>query len=192
MDFFAGSGTTGAVARRLGRRFALVDVNREAITIMRKRLGRVDVRYVDDLGQLWEPPVPDGAPTVHSSEDADLCRSSRSQRLRRASLVHIVKGPKSSDSFGISHGGRSAEDLFISLTGAQRVDKAALGDAVLEGRHVEVKHASSSTLNQVRAVKYIPLVVYHSPSTAWYVVPASHRRTRCKSEIPRPTHRKSV
>jgi hypothetical protein len=77
-----------------------------------------------------------------------------------------------SESFGISHGGRSAEDLFISLTGAQRAARAALGDAVLEGRHVEVKHASSSTLNQVRAVKYLPLVVYHSPSDTWYVVPA--------------------
>jgi hypothetical protein len=77
-----------------------------------------------------------------------------------------------SESFGISHGGRSAEDMFITLTGAQRVARAALGDAVLEGRHVEVKHASSSTLNQVRAVKYLPLVVYHSPSDYWYVVPA--------------------
>ena len=77
-----------------------------------------------------------------------------------------------SDSFGISYGGRSAEDLFISLTGAERVAKAALGDAVLEGRHIEIKRASSSTLNQVRAVKYLTLVVHHSPTNSWYVVPA--------------------
>jgi site-specific DNA-methyltransferase (adenine-specific) len=38
LDFFAGSGTTGAVAAALGRRFLLVDENREAIEIMRARL----------------------------------------------------------------------------------------------------------------------------------------------------------
>jgi site-specific DNA-methyltransferase (adenine-specific) len=38
LDFFAGSGTTGAVARALGRRFVLVDSNSEAIDVMRRRL----------------------------------------------------------------------------------------------------------------------------------------------------------
>jgi site-specific DNA-methyltransferase (adenine-specific) len=38
LDFFAGSGTTGAVAAELGRRFVLVDDNPAAIEIMRGRL----------------------------------------------------------------------------------------------------------------------------------------------------------
>lgn len=38
LDFFAGSGTTGAVAADLGRRFVLVDENPEAVAIMRERL----------------------------------------------------------------------------------------------------------------------------------------------------------
>jgi site-specific DNA-methyltransferase (adenine-specific) len=38
LDFFAGSGTTGAVASQLGRRFVLVDSNPDAIEIMRGRL----------------------------------------------------------------------------------------------------------------------------------------------------------
>ncbi len=38
-DFFCGSGTAGAVAARLGRRFLLVDHNPEAINIARARLG---------------------------------------------------------------------------------------------------------------------------------------------------------
>ena len=38
LDFFAGSGTTGAVAATLGRRFVLVERNPEAVEIMRKRL----------------------------------------------------------------------------------------------------------------------------------------------------------
>ena len=47
LDFFAGSGTTGAVARALGRRFVLVDENPEAIAVMRARLGDDRVRYVN-------------------------------------------------------------------------------------------------------------------------------------------------
>jgi site-specific DNA-methyltransferase (adenine-specific) len=39
LDFFAGSGTTGAVAASLGRRFVLVDENPDAVAIMRTRLG---------------------------------------------------------------------------------------------------------------------------------------------------------
>ena len=45
LDFFAGSGTTGAVARALGRRFVLVDENPEAVKVMRARLGSDVTRY---------------------------------------------------------------------------------------------------------------------------------------------------
>lgn len=38
LDAFAGSGTTGAVAAELGRRFLLIDENPEAIAVMRRRL----------------------------------------------------------------------------------------------------------------------------------------------------------
>ncbi|PJJ61838.1 DNA-methyltransferase [Compostimonas suwonensis] len=42
LDFFAGSGTTGAVAQSLGRRFVLVDENPEAVAVIRRRLGERD------------------------------------------------------------------------------------------------------------------------------------------------------
>ena len=46
LDCFAGSGTTGAVAQRLGRRFVLCDRNPQAIDVMRGRLtgGAVEFR----------------------------------------------------------------------------------------------------------------------------------------------------
>lgn len=44
LDFFAGSGTLGAVADDLGRRFVLIDSNPEAITVMKDRLGGGPVR----------------------------------------------------------------------------------------------------------------------------------------------------
>lgn len=47
MDFFAGSGTTGAVARQLGRSFLLVDNNWPAIETIARRLGSVSINYTD-------------------------------------------------------------------------------------------------------------------------------------------------
>ena len=39
LDFFAGSGTLGAVAAKLGRRYVLIDWSHEAVEIARKRLA---------------------------------------------------------------------------------------------------------------------------------------------------------
>ena len=43
-DFFAGSGTLGAVAAAAGRRYVLVDANPEAVAIMERRLGATRAR----------------------------------------------------------------------------------------------------------------------------------------------------
>jgi site-specific DNA-methyltransferase (adenine-specific) len=48
LDAFAGSGTTGAVARSLGRRFVLVDEHAEAIEVMRRR-------FAEAAGVRFEP-----------------------------------------------------------------------------------------------------------------------------------------
>jgi site-specific DNA-methyltransferase (adenine-specific) len=42
LDFFAGSGTLGAVAAKLGRRYVLIDCNPDAVAVMRARLGASD------------------------------------------------------------------------------------------------------------------------------------------------------
>jgi len=57
VDFFAGSGTTGAACLELGRRFILVDENPEAIEVMRRRFAEVE-------GIDWLVPAggADGAP----------------------------------------------------------------------------------------------------------------------------------
>ena len=55
LDFFAGSGTLGAVASALGRPFVLVDSNPEALEVMRKRLGDEDVDYVRGSAPVGEP-----------------------------------------------------------------------------------------------------------------------------------------
>jgi site-specific DNA-methyltransferase (adenine-specific) len=47
LDFFAGSGTTGAVARQLQRRFVLIDNSAEAFSVMRRRLGSTCMTYLE-------------------------------------------------------------------------------------------------------------------------------------------------
>ncbi len=42
LDFFAGSGTTGAAALELGRRVLLVDESPDAVAVMQKRLSTAD------------------------------------------------------------------------------------------------------------------------------------------------------
>ena len=42
LDFFAGSGTTGAACLELGRRFILVDNNPEALEVMARRFDGVE------------------------------------------------------------------------------------------------------------------------------------------------------
>jgi len=95
------------------------------------------------------------------------------------------------ETFGISYGGRQAEEEYIARTGAVPAPAASIGDVLLEDYPVEIKRAKSSTLNQVRAVKYIPLVAYSVPQQRWYVIPAHvvvaeiSRKTRGQhSEIP--------
>jgi site-specific DNA-methyltransferase (adenine-specific) len=48
LDFFAGSGTTGAACLELGRRFTLIDDNPQAIEVMRHRFaGVADIEWID-------------------------------------------------------------------------------------------------------------------------------------------------
>ncbi|WP_435080812.1 DNA methyltransferase [Clavibacter michiganensis] len=59
LDFFAGSGTTGAAARELGRRFVLVDENPQAIEVMRARLAGGGTVFVEPETEPDPDPDPD-------------------------------------------------------------------------------------------------------------------------------------
>ncbi|UYN92975.1 MAG: site-specific DNA-methyltransferase [Anaerolineales bacterium] len=48
LDFFAGSGTTGAAALELGRRFLLVDSHKEAIDVMKARFRGKAVEFTEE------------------------------------------------------------------------------------------------------------------------------------------------
>jgi len=57
LDFFAGSGTTGAAALELGRRFILIDNNPQAIAIMQQRFAGVEeIEWINcDLSPTENP-----------------------------------------------------------------------------------------------------------------------------------------
>jgi site-specific DNA-methyltransferase (adenine-specific) len=46
LDFFAGSGTTGEAAAKLGRQFVMVDSGEEAVAVMYKRLCKYGVECI--------------------------------------------------------------------------------------------------------------------------------------------------
>ncbi len=48
LDFFAGSGTTGAACLKLGRRFILVDNNPQSLVVMRNRFANEDIEWTRD------------------------------------------------------------------------------------------------------------------------------------------------
>lgn len=52
LDFFAGSGTTGYIARKLGRHFVLADENPESIGVIKSRLGEQEIGYLIAKGYM--------------------------------------------------------------------------------------------------------------------------------------------
>jgi site-specific DNA-methyltransferase (adenine-specific) len=64
LDFFAGSGTTGVAARELGRRFILVDDNRQALAVQARRFaGSEGIEWTgfDPSGKARERPRGNGS-----------------------------------------------------------------------------------------------------------------------------------
>jgi site-specific DNA-methyltransferase (adenine-specific) len=87
LDFFAGSGTAGAAARELGRRFVMVDSSEGAFNVMQRRFADApDVAFLDALGgsepglevgeQIARVLEPDGEPQqpVADAEGASRLR----------------------------------------------------------------------------------------------------------------------
>jgi site-specific DNA-methyltransferase (adenine-specific) len=58
LDFFAGSGTLGAVALQTDRRFVLVDRNPEALAVMKRRLGNGGLQHQVEYHEQVEGATP--------------------------------------------------------------------------------------------------------------------------------------
>jgi site-specific DNA-methyltransferase (adenine-specific) len=86
LDFFAGSGTAGAAARELGRRFLLVDESDEALSVMRRRFAGMEEVTLLGVGGGGEPGLEIGAQIArvlepHRQPDEAIADPQRSPRL---------------------------------------------------------------------------------------------------------------
>jgi site-specific DNA-methyltransferase (adenine-specific) len=62
LDFFAGSGTTGAACLEFGRKFVLVDVNPEALEVMARRFAASsDIEWIDFDPRPFQNPKRQGS-----------------------------------------------------------------------------------------------------------------------------------
>ena len=108
-DFFCGSGTTGAVAERLGRRWIMADLGRFAVHTSRKRLIELQRQLaaeqkpyrafdVYNLGryerQWWQKEFLDGAEAEHRRVVLEFFKAEILDPSRAPSpLIHGRKGP---------------------------------------------------------------------------------------------------
>ena len=83
LDFFAGSGTTGAAALELGRSFILIDSNPEALEVMSKRFGgALDISWVGyDPPPTSDRPLPSASNVGEDPADDDIARDEADGRL---------------------------------------------------------------------------------------------------------------
>ena len=81
LDFFAGSGSTGAAAAQLGRKFVCVDQNPPAIEVMAKRLGVDPVSFAEYRG------VPRGASVLFTPKRTVGVRGGTSRDALTAASV---------------------------------------------------------------------------------------------------------
>lgn len=72
---------------------------------------------------------------------------------------------------GISNAGEPGIQRFIDLTGAVRSMGRSPGNVEFEGAPVQVRSGYKNTINQIRAVRYLPVAILDSSTGAWYVVP---------------------
>jgi len=75
LDFFAGSGTLGAVAAKLGRRYVLIDANPEAVRVTRERLRQVTPAPDDVTAECVEDLARSDHNTNHSGSTSALATS---------------------------------------------------------------------------------------------------------------------
>ena len=98
-DFFGGSGTTAAVATRLGRRFVTCDVNRNAIQTIRDRLVAQGTAFTqeeiqDGVALFRNPPqtmekLCELVPGLHRLTDEDVALG-----IKREDWFGIINDPK--------------------------------------------------------------------------------------------------
>ncbi len=107
-DLFSGSGTTAAVAAKLGRRFLAADASPVAMQLLRTRqlIGQSEPTFFDGSHALHirydSPPMAQWAPSIHAEAAADGIRV-RYAGTEGVELAYLAAGRLSPDGFFIPH-----------------------------------------------------------------------------------------
>jgi site-specific DNA-methyltransferase (adenine-specific)/adenine-specific DNA-methyltransferase len=131
-DCFMGSGTTQAVAMKLGRRFIGADINLGAVQITTKRLLGIAAE-LEQQQQQGKLPTDDQAPTTYYT----------GFEVYNVNHYDVFRNPL------------EAKDLLLEALEIQRLDQGNLFDGEKDGRMVKImpvnRIATSADLNEIIA-----------------------------------------
>lgn len=170
-DFFGGSGTTAAVADKLGRRWISADQGKPACMVMRKRLLKQNAKafryecllstdaYEKQHKQQAQTPFPDprhlmptgiGNETRRQITDSDVARQDADQHFDKVSVL-MRTGMRIQSVVRRVHGDR--EHLTVSLAGYVLPSSAAIDLANLDA-------SSRTRLQQLISTEPLALIEY--------------------------------
>ncbi len=119
-DFFVGSGTTLAVAQKLGRRWIGADINLGAIHTTAQRLSRI---IEEQQAQAQQLELPDGDQKPAFSEEPSF---------------HPVFELYNVNHYEVFKNAEEARDIILQLYGVQPLKGHRFFDGILDGRWVKV------------------------------------------------------
>ena len=150
LDFFAGSGSTGAAAAQLGRKFVCVDQNPPAIEVMAKRLNVDPVSFEAYRG------VPRGASvlftpkrTVGASRDALTAASRHALKAVLETLTETTRRVEGASCEFVRHASMDAVDRKMRIDGRNELRRQRQRQARAKARAARAAEAAASTAEEV-------------------------------------------
>lgn len=154
LDFFAGSGSTGAAAAQLGRKFVCVDQNPPAIEVMAKRLNVDTVSFEAYRG------VPRGASVLFTPKRTVGVRGGTSRDALTAASRHALKAVletltetthpvEGASCKFVRHWSMDAVDRKMRVDGRNELRRQRQRQARAKARAARAAEAAASTAEEV-------------------------------------------
>lgn len=154
LDFFAGSGSTGAAAAQLGRKFVCVDQNPPAIEVMAKRLNVDPVSFEAYRG------VPRGASVLFTpkrtvgvrggtSRDALTAASRHALKAVLETLTETTRPVEGASCKFVRHWSMDAVDRKMRVDGRNELRRQRQRQARAKARAARTAEAAASTAEEV-------------------------------------------
>jgi hypothetical protein len=139
LDCFIGSGTTAAVAQKLGRRWIGCDINKGAIQTTSKRLQAIILEQIEELKKTsaqTELPLETPEKESHPERRSDVSQSDRSRRVLQPAQLSFEVYRVNDYDLQIQH--NEAVNLACEHIGVTRTRGDAFFDGTLGKRLVKI------------------------------------------------------